>query len=207
MNLVLLGAPGVGKGTQASRLAARLGVPHVSTGDMFREARASGTPMGRAASEYMDSGRLVPDEVVIGLVRERLARPDAARGFLLDGFPRTVPQAEALDGVSRMRAVVALEAPEAELAARLSGRRTCRTCQAPYHLSALPVGGRCPKDGGELFQRGDDTEAAIRQRLEEYRQKTAPLVDYYAKKGILRKVDGLGEVDAVTDRIARALAA
>lgn len=207
-NLVLLGPPGVGKGTQAVRLAARLRVPHVSTGDMLREAESLDTDSGRRAREYMDKGLLVADAVMIGMVRERLGRIDVNPGFVLDGFPRTVAQAEALERIAPLRAVVALEAPNVELVRRLAGRLTCRICKTPY---SRPDGvaqirdQRCPKDAGELYQRDDDAEGAVQQRLLEYNGKTAPLIEYYQRKDILRCVDGMSDVDSVADRVLRAL--
>jgi adenylate kinase len=211
-NLILLGAPGAGKGTQAQRLASRWGIPQVSTGDMLREARRQGTELGKRAQQYMDAGQLVPDEVVIGLVEERLGRPDAREGVILDGFPRTIPQAEALDAllekIKRDPArVLAIEVPEAELIERLGGRRSCPRDGASYHVKFTPprVEGKCDSCGTPLIQREDDRPEAIARRLEEYRAKTAPLVEHYQKKGALRKVDGVGELETILDRITRAL--
>jgi adenylate kinase len=211
-NLILLGAPGAGKGTQAQRLASRWGIPQVSTGDMLREARRQGTELGKRAQQYMDAGQLVPDEVVIGLVEERLGRPDAREGVILDGFPRTIPQAEALDAllakIKRDPArVLAIEVPEAELIERLGGRRSCPRDGASYHVKFTPprVEGKCDSCGTPLIQREDDRPEAIAKRLEEYRAKTAPLVEHYQKKGALRKVDGVGELETILDRITRAL--
>ncbi len=211
-NLILLGAPGAGKGTQAQRLAARWGIPQISTGDMLREARRQGTELGKKAQAYMDGGQLVPDEVVIGLVEERLGRPDAKDGAIFDGFPRTTPQAEALDGLlARMGRdpvkVVAIEVPEAELTLRLGGRRSCPKDNAPYHVTFNPpkVSGKCDRCGGELILRPDDRPEAIKTRFVEYQAKTAPLTDYYGRRGTLRTVDGTGELESILERITVAL--
>ncbi len=211
-NLILLGAPGAGKGTQAQRLAARWGIPQISTGDMLREARRQGTELGKKAQAYMDGGQLVPDEVVIGLVEERLGRPDAKDGAIFDGLPRTTPQAEALDGLlARMGRdpvkVVAIEVPEAELTLRLGGRRSCPKDNAPYHVTFNPpkVSGKCDRCGGELILRPDDRPEAIKTRFVEYQAKTAPLTDYYGRRGTLRTVDGTGELESILERITVAL--
>jgi adenylate kinase len=211
-NLILLGAPGAGKGTQAQRLATRWGIPQVSTGDMLREARRQGSELGRRAQGFMDAGQLVPDEVVFGLVEERLARPDAKDGVILDGFPRTLPQAEALDkllekmGREPVR-VVAIDVPEAELLTRLGGRRSCPVDGASYHILFTPprTEGKCDNCGSVLVQREDDRPEAISRRLDEYRQKTAPLVDYYGRQNVLKTVEGVGELEAILDRITRSL--
>lgn len=211
-NLILLGAPGVGKGTQAQRLAALWSIPQVSTGDMLREARRQGTELGKRAQAFMDGGQLVPDEVVIGLVEERLSRADAKEGVILDGFPRTTPQAVALDALlARMgRApvkVVAIEVPESELVLRLGGRRSCPKDNAPYHVQFNPpkVEGKCDLCGGELVTRADDQPVAIKKRFEEYQAKTAPLVDYYRPREVLHTVDGRGALDVIFARIQRGL--
>jgi adenylate kinase len=203
--VIFLGAPGAGKGTQARRLAADTGVPQVSTGDMLREAVAEGTALGREAKRYMDQGALVPDEVVIGLVDERLARPDAGRGYVLDGFPRTVAQAEALDALLRRRGqaldrVVFFEVSREELLRRLTGRRICRRCGTAFHLVSAPpkAEGRCDQCGGELYQRVDDAESTVAHRLDVYQAQTAPLLDYYKQRGLLVRVAGEGPVDRVT---------
>lgn len=208
MFVILLGAPGVGKGTQAQKLASELGVPHISTGDMFREAVAKGTEMGLKAKEYMDRGELVPDEVVIGVVRERLSEPDCDRGFILDGFPRTVAQAEALEKVMaelgrRIEHAVNIDVSEEEIVRRLSGRRTCRQCGRVYHVLYNPPAaeGVCDACGGELYQRDDDSEETVRNRLRVYAEKTAPLIEFYAARGILTNVDGAKPVDDVTASI------
>jgi adenylate kinase len=210
--VIFLGAPGAGKGTQARRLAAGSGVPQVATGDMLREAVAEGTPLGREAKRYMDSGALVPDEVVIGLVDERLARPDAAAGYVLDGFPRTVAQAEALDGLLRRRGqdldrVIFFDVSRDELLRRLTGRRICRQCGTAFHLVSAPpkVAGRCDQCGGELYQREDDAESTVARRLDVYQTRTAPLLDYYKKRGLLIRVGGEGSVDAVAAQIQKAV--
>jgi adenylate kinase len=211
-NLILLGAPGAGKGTQAQRLSARFGIPQISTGDMLRAARREGTPLGKKAEEYMTRGQLVPDEVVIGLVEERLGQPDAKGGFILDGFPRTIPQAQALDkvlqklGRARLR-VVDVQVPEAVLVERLGGRLSCPKCGATYHVSLNPpkVASKCDVEGADLITRADDKPEAISQRLREYHDKTAPLVDYYSRGGVLRSIDGVGELEVVLQRVVQAL--
>jgi adenylate kinase len=206
--LILLGPPGAGKGTQASRLCAALGLPHVSTGDLFREHRAQGTDLGRRAQEYMDSGRLVPDDLVLDMLFERVARPDCARGFLLDGFPRTLAQAEAL--AQRLPAgsavrVLDLRVADAALLDRLTGRRTCRQCGNVHHVKHSPprLAGRCDKCGGELYVRTDDEAGTVAKRLAVYREQTQPLQGWYAKKGLLTEVDG----DRAPDEVFRSLRA
>jgi len=210
--VIFLGAPGAGKGTQARRFAAGSGVPQVATGDMLREAVAEGTPLGREAKRYMDSGALVPDEVVIGLVDERLARPDAAAGYVLDGFPRTVTQAEALDRLLRRRGqdldrVIFFDVSRDELLRRLTGRRICRQCGTAFHLVSAPpkVAGRCDQCGGELYQREDDAESTVARRLDVYQTQTAPLLEYYKKRGLLIRVGGEGSVEEVASQIQKAV--
>ncbi len=212
VRVVFLGAPGAGKGTQARRLAVGAGVPQVATGDMLREAVAEGTPLGREAKRYMDAGALVPDDVVIGLVDERLARPDAGPGYVLDGFPRTVAQAEALDALLRRRGqdldrVLFFDVSRQELLRRLTGRRICRQCGTAFHLISAPpkTAGRCDQCGGELYQREDDAEATVAHRLDVYQTQTAPLLDYYRERGLLVAVPGEGSVDQVAGLIQRAL--
>jgi len=210
-DLVLLGPPGAGKGTQARWVVEALGIPQISTGDMLRAARQAGTPLGRQADVYMSAGRLVPDEVVVGLVSERLREADCARGFLLDGFPRTIPQAEALDAElarhgRKLRTVVALEVDDETLVRRLSGRRTCAACNRIWHLEfdPPPAVDACTC-GGTLQQRDDDKEATIRNRLRVYHEQTAPLLAYYERQGVLRRVDGSGTADEVRRRVAEAV--
>ena len=210
--VIFLGAPGAGKGTQARRLAAGSAVPQVATGDMLREAAAAGTPLGREAKRYMDSGALVPDEVVIGLVDERLAQPDAAGGYVLDGFPRTVAQAEALDGLLRRRRqeldrVIFFDVSRGELVRRLTGRRICRRCGTTFHLVSAPpkAAGTCDQCGGELYQRDDDAESTVARRLDVYQTQTAPLLDYYKRRGLLVRVQGEGPVDQVAGAIKKAV--
>jgi adenylate kinase len=214
LRVIFLGAPGAGKGTQARQLAAEWGVPQVATGDMLREAVARKTPLGLEAKRYMDSGGLVPDEVVIGLVADRLAQADAKPGFVLDGFPRTVAQAEALDRMLRERAapldrVVFLDVSRPELLRRLTGRRTCRGCGTGYHMVSAPpkVAGRCDKCGGELYQREDDSEATVRHRLQVYERQTAPLLDYYRQRNLLATIPGEGAISDIRAEIRRAAAA
>ncbi len=212
MIVVLMGPPGAGKGTQAARLAERLDVPHVASGDLFREALAAGTPLGVQAQGYMGRGELVPDDIVVQMVLERLARPDCQRGVILDGFPRTAAQAEALTAAlaaqgRRMEAALLIEVPDAAILERMTGRRICRQCQAPYHIKFNPPAhaGICDRCGGELYQRDDDREETVRKRLEVYRAQTLPLVAYYRAQGVLQEVDGLGGLDEVTARLLAAL--
>lgn len=214
MYVILLGPPGAGKGTQAERLARESGVPHVSTGDMFRRALALETPLGLRAKEYMSRGALVPDEVVVGIVKERLAEEDCRGGFVLDGFPRTVPQADALETTVRelglsLPVAVALEVPDEVTVQRLTGRRVCRECGANYHVLYGPPReeGRCDRCGGELYQREDDRESTVRKRLDVYRRETEPLMTYYRERGRLRTVDGDRDVDGVYRRIVEAVGA
>ena len=211
-NLVLLGPPGAGKGTQASRIVAEYGIPHVSTGDILRGAVKNQTAMGLEAKKYMDAGNLVPDSVVIGIVKDRLQEGDTAKGFLMDGFPRTIPQAEALDSAlddldRAITKVLVLLVDEDLLIRRLTGRRICRSCQTPFHVmfSQPQVEGVCDKCGGELYQRDDDSEATVRNRLEVYRNQTEPLIDYYDKAGVVARVDGAKAPDAVYEDIQMAL--
>jgi len=206
MNLILLGAPGAGKGTQAKFIVEKYGIPQISTGDMLREAVAKGTELGRKAKEFMDEGKLVPDDIVIGIVKERLKQKDCERGFILDGFPRTKAQAEALDKImeemgKKIDAVINISVPEEEVVRRIVNRRTCRKCGAIYHLIYDPPKkpGTCDRCEGELYQRDDDREEVVRQRFSVYRKSTEPLIDYYRKRGILYDVDGrkdIGEVKA-----------
>ena len=203
---IILGKQGAGKGTQAVRIAAHYGVPHISTGDMFRAAVAAGTPFGRKAKKFMDNGELVPDEVVIGVVAERLAQDDAVeRGFVLDGFPRTRPQAEELERMlapAALDAAIDIDVPTDEVLHRLSGRRVCQTCGAIYHVDSPPrVKWKCNRDGGDVVQRHDDEEAVISKRLELYERETGPVIRYYAEVGILVRVNGVGPVDEVFVRV------
>lgn len=203
--LILVGPPGAGKGTQAKRLVDRLRVPHISSGDMLREARARGTELGRKAGALMDKGELVPDEVVIAMVVERISEPDAQAGFMLDGFPRTRPQAEALDvalagaGV-KLDAVVLIEADDRVIEQRITGRRADPKTGRIYHVDFDP-----PPPGLEVTQRSDDTSEAVRKRLDKYHKETAPIIPYYESRGLLRRVDGLAAPDEVTKRMLEAL--
>lgn len=209
MRLILLGAPGVGKGTQARAIAERYRIPHIATGDMLRTAVDACSEVGLEAEEYMVRGDLVPDALIIGCVRERLAKPDAANGFLLDGFPRTVPQAEALDILlveieQELDAVIAIDVEEEAIVRRLSGRLTCSDC-GTVTSAAANSSGRCKRCSGTLSVREDDKPEATRQRLAVYKEKTAPLFGYYSDKGLLRKVDGNGTVEEIERRIESAL--
>jgi len=211
LRVIFLGPPGAGKGTQAQALAKEWGVPHVATGDMLREAVAAKTPLGLEAKRHMDSGALVPDDVVIGLVGERLAQPDAKAGVVLDGFPRTVAQAEALDALFArtgltLDRVIFFDVSRAELLRRLTGRRVCRVCGRTFHLVSAPpkVAGKCDVCGGELYQRTDDSEATVETRLDVYEKQTSPLLDYYRSRNLLTKITGEGSVAQVAEAIRSA---
>jgi adenylate kinase len=212
VRVVLVGPPGAGKGTQAQFIASHLSIPKVSTGDIFRDNVSAGTELGRQAKAFMDRGDLVPDEVTVAMVASRLQEDDAQSGFLLDGFPRNVPQAETLkkmlaDWGLRLELVLELVVDQDEVIRRLSGRRTCRKCGRVWHVAFDPpsVTGKCDECGGELFQRDDDREETIRHRLEVYQVQTQPLISYYADEGILLGIDATGPVDDVTDRALIAL--
>lgn len=212
MRLVLLGPPGAGKGTQAASVREQLGVPHISTGEMLREAIASGTPVGRRAKAIVDGGQLVPDDVMAEMVSERLSASDAGKGFLLDGYPRNLRQGERLEEILESRGVtldhvVYLSLDDAELVKRLSGRRTCESCGMPYHVTGAPPRreGFCDACGGALLQRPDDREEVVAERLAVYRRQTEPLVDYYRKRGLLREIEATGPVTAVAHRLLEAL--
>jgi adenylate kinase len=205
MNLLFMGPPGAGKGTQAERIVAGFQIPHISTGDAFRLAMSQGTPLGVEAKSYVDKGLLVPDEITNGIVRDRLSQPDCDKGFLLDGFPRTLAQAEALDKIlhdlgRKIDNVINLTVDRNLLLARLTGRRICKSCGATYHVMFNPPkqAGVCEKCSGELYQRSDDTEEKVGTRLDEYLNKTAPLLNYYEKQGTLRSIDGEQEIGKVT---------
>ena len=212
VRVVFLGPPGAGKGTQARDLAREWGVPQIATGDMLREAVAQRSPLGLEAKRHMDSGGLVPDDVVIGLVAERLTQPDARPGFVLDGFPRTVAQAEALDRMlaerrTPLERVVFFEVSRPELLRRLTGRRVCRACGTGFHVVSAPpkAAGRCDACGGELYQREDDAEGPVARRLDVYETQTAPLLGYYRGRGLLTPVPGEGAMDRVGAAIRRAV--
>lgn len=207
-----MGPPGAGKGTQAEDLVNKYQIPHISTGDMFRAAIKSGTALGLKAKEYMDAGQLVPDEVTIGIVAERLAESDCAKGFLLDGFPRTVPQADALAQILKdlnmeLDGVVNIEVPEDKLIERLTGRRICRKCGATYHMVFNPPAAEttCDKCGGELYQRSDDTLETAKNRLQVYNDQTQPLIEYYREKGYLKEINGDQDIAKVLQDIVRVL--
>ena len=211
-NIILMGPPGAGKGTLAKQLMSALNLVHISTGDMFRDAIKAGTPLGTLAKSYIDHGDLVPDEVTIGLVKERLSQDDCAKGFLLDGFPRTLPQAEALKELSKeinrpIEVVINLDCDNAELIRRISGRRVCKTCGAPYHVVTLKpkVEGVCDICGGPLYQRADDNEEALKVRLEHYVQSTKPLLDFYANEGLLKSFDSLVGKELLFDQVSEFL--
>ena len=205
MNLVLLGPPGAGKGTLAARLVEEFGFVHLSTGDILREEVKKGSELGRLAKGYMERGELVPDEVILGMVRERV--DDKSDGFLFDGFPRTIAQAEGLEGILPVHLVIYLELPAEEVVRRLSARRVCKRCGANYNLITQPpkVPGICDRCGGELYQRPDDNEEVIRNRFQVYTEQSAPLVGYYERKGILRRVDASLSPDEVFRRVAEVL--
>lgn len=208
MNLILLGAPGAGKGTQAEKICEKLSIPAISTGNMLREAMANGTEMGLKAKSFIDAGKLVPDEVVIGIINERLKQDDCQNGFILDGFPRTIPQAEALDEMGvRIDKVIDIEVPDEKIAARLSGRRVCLKCGATYHteFKKPKADGVCDACGDALVQRKDDMPETVLDRLKTYHEQTEPLKGFYEKKGILRVVEGQEEVADTTALTFKAL--
>jgi adenylate kinase len=210
MRIILLGAPGAGKGTQAAIISDKVGLAHIASGDLFRQAQSSGTELGLLAKSYMEKGQLVPDEIVIKMILERLAEPDCSKGFILDGFPRTLEQAEALDkaltegGIDK---VLYIKVSDEELVRRLSGRRICRNCQAPYHIVSAPpkVPGKCDRCGGELYQRADDNEETVKSRIAVYVKETAPLIDYYAKAGKIVEIDGEIGMENVAKAIIAAI--
>lgn len=207
MNIIFLGPPGAGKGTQAQIVCQRLGIPQVSTGDMLRAAIAAGTEMGRKAKEYMDQGQLVPDEVVIGIVKDRLADPDCQKGYILDGFPRTVEQAKALSTFAKIDVAINLDVPDDVLVKRLSGRRVCPLCGAPYHVDRLNGETVCRADGTPLIQRDDDKAETVLNRLAVYHQKTAPLIDHYREAGLLKNIGGSLSLEEISEEIFRTLEA
>ena len=214
MHIILMGPPGAGKGTQAANLVKRYGILHISTGDMFREAVKEGTPLGKEAKSYMDAGKLVPDEVTIGIVRERLGRPDCKKGFILDGFPRTVEQADALneilaDNGLKLTGVLNINVPAADLIERAVGRRICKDCGHSFHVKFNPtkVEGVCDDCGGTTYQRADDSEETMKSRLSVYESSTRPLIEYYKKAGVYKEIDGRQDIAKVEADLAAVLEA
>ena len=214
MHIILMGPPGAGKGTQAANLVKRYGILHISTGDMFREAVKEGTPLGKEAKSYMDAGKLVPDEVTIGIVRERLGRPDCQKGFILDGFPRTVEQADALneilaDNGLKLTGVLNINVPAADLIERAVGRRICKNCGHSFHVKFNPtkVEGVCDDCGGTTYQRADDSEETMKSRLSVYESSTRPLIEYYKKAGVYKEIDGRQDIAKVEADLAAVLEA
>ncbi len=212
MHILLMGPPGAGKGTQAAALVKELSVPHISTGDMFRAAIKEGTEMGKQAKAFIDAGNLVPDEVTIGIVRDRLAKDDCKKGFILDGFPRTVGQADALKGILKdlgmeLDKVLNISVPAEDLIERAVGRRICKKCGATYHLKFNPTKaeGKCDECGGELYQRADDNAETMGNRLKKYEESTKPLIDYYTEAGVYAEVDGRQDIDKVTENLIAVL--
>jgi len=212
MNLIFFGPPGAGKGTQAQRLVEERALPQISTGDILRAHRREGTPLGKEAQKFMDQGLLVPDELIINMMGERLSKEDCKGGYILDGFPRTVPQAVALDGLleglgTRIDRVLVLQVPDSDIVERIVGRRACKNCGAAYHVDFRPpaAGDVCDSCGGELYQRADDTEDKVRVRLGEYSKNTAPVADYYASRGVVRTINGVGGIDEIFGRLTTAI--
>ena len=212
MNLIFFGPPGAGKGTQAQRLVEERAIPQISTGDILRSHRRAGTPLGKQAQGYMDEGLLVPDQLIIDMMGERLGEEDCKQGYILDGFPRTVPQAVALDGLldslgTKIDRVLVLSVPDNDIVERVVGRRACKSCGAAFHVDFRPskYEAVCDACGGELYQRADDTEDKVRVRLDEYGKNTAPVADYYAPRGVVRQIDGVGEIDEIYSRLVTAI--
>ncbi|MBU7216982.1 adenylate kinase [Staphylococcus gallinarum] len=212
MNIILMGLPGAGKGTQASEIVKKFPIPHISTGDMFRKAIKDETDLGKEAKSYMDRGELVPDEVTVGIVKERISEDDAKKGFLLDGFPRTIEQAEALSGIMqeldrKIDAVINIEVPEEELMNRLTGRRICEKCGTTYHLVFNPpkVEGICDLDGGKLYQREDDNPETVANRLNVNVKQSKPILEFYDNKGVLKNIDGSRDINVVTEDVINIL--
>jgi adenylate kinase len=211
LNIILLGPPGSGKGTQAKMIADKYKVKHISTGDILRENVRNNTPLGKEAKRYMDAGQLVPDSVLIDIIKDRLAKPDVKAGYMLDGYPRTIPQAEAMERIlpglgQKIDVVLNIDVPDGELVGRLSGRRMCK-CGSSYHVQFNPPKkeGVCDACGGELYHRDDDKAEAIMKRLDAYHKQTQPLIDYYTKKGIIANIRGSGDIKAIFGEIARVL--
>lgn len=204
MNVILLGAPGAGKGTQAVRIAAAMNIPHISTGDIFRKNIKEKTPLGLKAKSYIDRGQLVPDEVVVEIVQQRIDEDDCKNGFLLDGFPRTIAQAEALERLTNIDSVINLEVDLDKLVDRITGRRVCEKCGESYHVSTKKDD-ICEKCGGKLIQRADDTEETVKSRLNVYKNETAPLINFYKNQGVLKNVDGMKSIEEVFEEISKAL--
>ncbi len=207
MNLILLGAPGAGKGTLAAYLIDKMGVPSVSTGNILREAVKNGTELGKEAKKYMDAGDLVPDEVVIGMLKDRIAQPDCKNGYILDGFPRTIPQAEALDRIADIECALSIEVPDEVIEGRMTGRRVCLKCGATYHINNMPPKeeGVCDKCGDPLVIRKDDALEVVRDRLKTYHDQTEPLKDYYSKQGKLKSIDGTRGINETKDAAVKEL--
>lgn len=205
MKLMFVGPPGAGKGTQAARVAAKYDIPHISTGDMLRAEMKKGSELGLEAKKYVDEGHLVPDDVIVAMVAARIAQPDAQKGFLLDGFPRTAAQAEALDKITKLDRVINIFVPDRKLMHRMTGRRTCSDCNASYHVSMLSDLKKCPKCGGNLYRRDDDAEEIVIERLKVYKESTQPLIQYYTDHGILRDVVGSGGIDTIMQTIVSVL--
>ena len=205
MNVILLGAPGAGKGTQATKIVNKTGVPHISTGDIFRYNIKNQTPIGKVAKSYIDKGELVPDSVTVEIVKDRLSNDDCKKGYLLDGFPRNIYQAEELDKFSNVEKVIDIEVDLSKLLKRITGRRVCAKCGESYHVDFLNGKTTCDLCGGELIQRADDNEATVKQRLDVYEKQTAPLVEYYEKAGKLIRIDGDKTIDEVFEEISSKL--
>lgn len=211
MNIILLGPPGSGKGTQAKMIADKYNVKHVSTGDILRENVRNNTPLGQEAKKYMDAGKLVPDALLVEIIKDRFSKPDMKSGWMLDGYPRTTPQAEALEAIlpslgQKIDVVLNIDVPDADLVKRVTGRRMCK-CGTTYHVQFNPpkVAGKCDACGAELYQRKDDTEETVKQRLQAYHTQTQPLIDYYNKKGIVATINGAGDIKEIFNNVSKAL--